>query len=312
MPKPLGDEAVLLETKGGITMRYLSLLVLLVALLISAQISTARSEKQKGAVLYVKVQSENFRAEPNGQKLGVLNQGTPVTVLESKGDWVKVSVQGWIWKASTTSDLVSLSKAITQGTGAHGGRLTYTVVDEKIYDKPIKTQIEQRIVVSGVPTKAELEADILKRYRAAKARRGFRYHNPATNIYIYVYGTKQQARAGQGLWIGMVAMGLSDKGEPRVLINEERLAALSQAPEERFGLPEQERKKVFREIAAAEDRATREAMARVSDSQFRKQIELERKLEEKYTAEVARKYNLTEDQLLKISVEGVEKGWPAP
>lgn len=188
--------------------------------------------------------------------------------------------------------------------------VTYTVVDDKIYDKPIKTQIEQHIVVSGVPTKAELKAEILKRYRAATARRGFRYYNPATNIYIYVYGTEQQARAGQGLWIGMIAKGFSDKGEPRVLINEERLAALSQAPEKRFGLSEQRRKQVFREIAAAEDRATRGARARVPDSQIMKQIDLERELGKKYKAKVAQQYGLTNDQLLKITLEGVTKGWP--
>ena len=197
-------------------------------------------------------------------------------------------------------------------TTALAAGVTYTVVDEKISDKPIKTQIEQHIVVSGVPTKAELEAEILKRYRAAAARRGFRYYNPATNIYIYVYGTVQQARAGQGLWIGMIAKGFSDKVEPRVRINEQRLAALSQAPEERFGLSEQRREKVFREIAAAEDRATRDAMARVPDSQIMKQIDLESELVEKYKAKVAQQYGLTNDQLLKITVEGWEKGWLAP
>lgn len=152
--------------------------------------------------------------------------------------------------------------------------VTYTVVDEKIYDKPIKTQIEQHLVVSGVPTKTELEAEIRNLYRTATARRGFRYYNPATNIFIYVYGTKQQARAGQGLWIGMIAKGFSDKGEPRVVINKDRLAALSQAPEERFGLSQQRRKQVFREIAKAGDRAIREARARVADSEIMKQIEL--------------------------------------
>ena len=195
---------------------------------------------------------------------------------------------------------------------ALGARVTYTVVDEKIYDKPIKTQIVQHIVVSGVPTKAELETEILKRYRAARARRGFRYYNPATNIFIYIYGTEQQARAGQGLWIGMIAKGFSDKGEPRVLINEERLAALSQAPEVRFGLSEQRRKQVFRETAAAEDRATRDARARVPDSQIMRQIDLDRELAEKYKAKVAQQYGLNNDQLLKITVEGVKKGWPAP
>lgn len=197
-------------------------------------------------------------------------------------------------------------------TAALAAGVTYTIVDENIYDKPIKTQIEQHIVVSGVPTKAELEAEILKRYRAATARRGFRYYNPATNIYIYVYGTEQQARAGQGLWIGMIAKGFSDKGEPRVLINEERLAALSQAHEVRFGLSEQRRKQVFREIVSAEDRATRDAMARVPDSQIMKQIALERELGKNYKSKVAQQYGLTNDQLLKITVEGVKKGWPAP
>ena len=190
--------------------------------------------------------------------------------------------------------------------------VTYRIVEEKIADIPLKTQIEQHIVVSGVPTKAELEAEVLKRYRAAAARRGFRYHNPATNIYIYVYGTEEQARAGQGLWIGMIAKGFSDKGEPSVIVSAERLTALSQAPEERFGLSEERRKQVFREIAAAEDRAMREAMARVPDSQINEQINLEREHEDKYKAMIAQQYGLTDEQLLKITVEGVKKGWVMP
>ena len=75
-------------------------------------------------------------------------------------------------------------------TTALAASVTYTVIEENIYDKPIKTQIEQHIVVSGVPNKAEVEAEILKRYRVAAARRGFRYYNPATNIFIHVYGSK--------------------------------------------------------------------------------------------------------------------------
>ena len=194
----------------------------------------------------------------------------------------------------------------------YAGDVTYTLVDEQIYDKPIKTQIEQHIVVSGVPSKANLKAEILKRYRAAIARRGFQYHNPATNIYIYVYGTKEQARAGQGLWIGMLAKSYSDKEVPEVLVSDERLAALSALPEKRYGLSESKRKQVFREIAKAEDRATREAMARIPNTQIMKQIDLERKLTDKYKAEVARKHGLTKDLLLKISAEGVKNGWPAP
>jgi hypothetical protein len=205
----------------------------------------------------------------------------------------------------------SVKEQVTTAAGS-AGDVTYALVNEEIYDKPIKTQIAQHIVVSGVPSKAGLEAEISKRYRAALNRRGFRYHNPPTNIYIYVYASQEQARAGQGLWVGMLAKSYSDDGDPRVLVNEDRLAALSSVPEQRFGLSEAGRKQVFREVAGAEDRATQEAMARVPDSQIIKQIELERKLAKKYKAEVARRHGLTEDHLLKIIVEGVKKGWPAP
>ena len=96
------------------------------------------------------------------------------------------------------------------------------------------------------------------------------------------------------------------------MISQERLAALTQTPENRFGLSETLRKQVYREIAAAEDRGTREAMARVPDSRIKEQAKLEDALQEKYKAELLRKYKLTQDQAGKIVLEGAQKGWPAP
>ena len=43
-----------------------------------------------------------------------------------------------------------------------------------------------------------------------------------------------------------------------------------------------------------------------------KQIALERELRENYKAKVVQQYGLTNDQLLKIGVEGMKKGWPPP
>lgn len=213
-------------------------------------------------------------------------------------------------QANTTNSALA---PVVPGKASPATRATYAVVREEVYDVPLKTQIVQQIVVSGVPTETELRAEIFKRYRSAKARRGFRYHNPATNIYIYIYGTKEQARAEGIRWIGMLAISKGDKGEPRVLIDEGRLAVLSQKPEDRFGLSEQKRKRVFREIAAAEDRATCEAEAQVPNpwgmKQLEKQAGLTHKLQEKYRAGIERKYSLTDEQLLKISVEGVTMGW---
>src|SRR5258706_16302212 len=106
----------------------------------------------------------------------------------------------------------------------------YKIVLEEMQDIPIKTAIVQHIVVEGVPTQAALKAELMDRYRAALARRGFRYYNPATSIGIYIYASKEQALAGRGLWIGMIDKVPSDSSEPQADINTDRLAALSQAP----------------------------------------------------------------------------------
>jgi len=84
-------------------MRY-SLITLLL-LLVSVQVGIVIAQAKKGAFIYVKVESENLRDTPKGQKLGTLAQGTQLMVLETKGNWVRVSVEGWIWQLSTTSDL---------------------------------------------------------------------------------------------------------------------------------------------------------------------------------------------------------------
>ena len=197
-----------------------------------------------------------------------------------------------------------------EAVGAAGKRVVYTMFDESISDTPIKTQIEQHIIAQGIPSPEGVAGEIRRRYAEAKARRGFRYHNPASNIYIYVYGSEEQAGAGQGLWIGMIAHGPADNGDPQVQISEMRLAALSAKSEERFGLSEEVRKGVFREIAAAEERATQEAMKRVPDSRIMEQIELENELGGEYKRALARKYKVSEEQLQEIRLEGVQKGWP--
>ena len=140
--------------------------------------------------------------------------------------------------------------------------LTYTVVDEVFSDKPFRTLIKKYIVVSGIPTEAELESKLNDTYQAILAdAKGGHYYHEVPDVFIYIYGTEEQAQAGN-LWIGMLAKTALDKTLD-VRINESRLAALSQAPEERFGLSEQRRKQLFRAIVSAEDRAECIALERI-------------------------------------------------
>ena len=62
---------------------------------------------QRGGTVYVR-KAENFRLEPKGDKIGVLEKGTSVIVLEDSRNWVKVRVEGWIWKDSLTDSKVAV------------------------------------------------------------------------------------------------------------------------------------------------------------------------------------------------------------
>lgn len=96
-------------------MRYS--VITLPLLFVSVQVGTGIAQEQNGELLYVKVESENLRAAPDGEKLGTLAQGTQLTVVETKGNWVRVSVEGWIWLASTTDDLASIAEAAVTREG---------------------------------------------------------------------------------------------------------------------------------------------------------------------------------------------------
>lgn len=43
---------------------------------------------------------ENFRAEPNGTRLGSIRPGTVLGVAGTDGRWVQATLMGWIWNAS--------------------------------------------------------------------------------------------------------------------------------------------------------------------------------------------------------------------
>ncbi len=53
---------------------------------------------------FVKVQSENLRIAPSGEVIGKLSAGTKITSIREEGNWVKIRVEGYIWKPSLSDD----------------------------------------------------------------------------------------------------------------------------------------------------------------------------------------------------------------
>jgi len=63
----------------------------------------------QGGTLYIKTSKENLRNGPNGSRIGEIQAGTKVELVEKKPNWVKVQLTGWIWEASLTSDSTMVS-----------------------------------------------------------------------------------------------------------------------------------------------------------------------------------------------------------
>ena len=168
----------------------------------------------------------------------------------------------------------------------------YQVIGEETYDAPVKTQVVLKILVPGDTSEASLDALLRELYSSVAARRGYKYHNTPTNVFVYAFTSREFAESGMGQWIAMLAKTRSDS-EPKVSFNEAQLAQRSATPEAKFGLSEDERKEFFKEIVRVEDetegRATDDAKERLAEE-----------------------YGVTRQQLDEIGVEGVLKDWPFP
>ncbi len=203
---------------------------------------------------------------------------------------------------------------------------TYDVVDRNTYDAPIKSQIELHAVVSGTLTELGLKQLLQKLYDEANATRGFKYHGgKPTHVFIYLYTSRDHFKSGMGQWIAMLSkIGQNSRVDTQV--KTELISQLDAKPEVKHGLPESKRKEIFRAIVTAEDRAHADAQRMYplpdplkpgysqakASAQVMKQAEALNTLSEKYKAEVAKRYGITEEQLRDISVEGIEKNWPMP
>ncbi|NQS90560.1 hypothetical protein HQ584_12320 [Patescibacteria group bacterium] len=134
----------------------------------------------------------------------------------------------------------------------------YSVLNEDVYDAPIKTQVTLNILVSGEILEPGLRALLNQLYSSIKTRRGFKYHDSPTNIYIYAFTSKERAESGMGQWVAMLQKSYDDV-KSTISINERQIAQLGAESEKRFGLSEEKRKEIWKELILVEDRARKEA-----------------------------------------------------
>lgn len=220
-------------------------------------------------------------------------------------------------------------KAITKRLSSY----TY----QELVKLPIDKRMEYRVVVSPTikenqvrPTIEKIIADITSK------------DNDIDEISLFLYSDKELANGmydvARATWapggrLGNITPEIArsnDRTDYKITIqiarNLEQYLQQRAKSEQKFGFTEAKRRRIFKEIVAVEDKAQAEADRKypisgrtvwgLSKSELRSQIDknidLMRHLEKQYKKELSKKYGLTQEQLKKISLEGVVERWPMP
>ena len=101
--------------------------------------------------------------------------------------------------------------------------LAHTLIDRKVDDGPLKTQVELRVLATGRPiTAGSLRKLLMALYEDTVQQTGFKYREHASSVYIYVFAQKGQ---GGSDWVGRLQKSHSDD-QPRMEVDEDRLSRL--------------------------------------------------------------------------------------
>jgi len=138
------------------------------------------------------------------------------------------------------------------------GIMEITLLNEDFSESPAKTQIVRNLIVSGSLSEINLRDLMNDQFQELLNWDNIQYHDEPTHIFIYAYVTIEHAEAGMGQWIAMLSK-IGAGQEPSIQVNERQLAYINTEPEERFGLIEEERRKIYQELFVAERKASREA-----------------------------------------------------
>jgi len=214
----------------------------------------------------------------------------------------------------------------------------YTV--QEISNLPMNKRMWYRIIVSPKIKENEVRTTIEKIISDITQK-----DDDIDEIILFLYSDKELSDGpydiGKATWapkgkLGNITPEIAKSNnrssyETTIQIKENLEEYLSQRgkSEDKFGLTEEERRKFFKEIVAAEDRANSEAeklypidsnnpafwdgntfLQDKFKANMNKNMDKADELMEKYRAEVRIKYNLTEEQSSEITIEAFQEGWP--
>jgi len=208
---------------------------------------------------------------------------------------------------------------------------------QELVSLPIDKRMEYKVVVSPEIKENQVRSTVEKIIADITSK-----DNDIDEISLFLYSDKELANemydVARATWapngkLGNVTPEIAKtnnrnnyKLEIQIAENLEQYLQKRAQSEEKFSLTEAERRQIFKEIVAAEDRAWAEAERKypvsgratwgLSQSELGSRIDkstvLAQQLGDQYEDELAKKYGLTREQLKEVIYESIEERWPMP
>jgi len=198
--------------------------------------------------------------------------------------------------------------------------LKYSVIEEDISDTPLKTQVSMNILLEDIENVTEEKLEILLNYLYNQqiSRKGFKHHDHPNTILIYAYVTKEKSDAGMGQWVAMISK-MYDDTKPDFDISETQFNSLTATEQEKWGLTQKQRQKIWDKIIYAERNAQKEADKKhpldkpgITQDDMIKNGKVMEKFKIKYEDDIAKEYKIEQSIIDSVGLEGVIGGWSFP
>jgi hypothetical protein len=169
--------------------------------------------------------------------------------------------------------------------------VTYKQLDEDVFDRGHMTKVTTSLLLEDGITKPNIEALLRKLYRKTAARSDFQYHPHPTDVAIFAYLTREHAESGMGQWVAMLEK-TPQESEPVIRFDDVQLDLLHEPPVMRFGLSDEQRRAIFRDVTQERDIAqggTRDTTV--------------------WRDSISRRYKISRLDLDSLVAEGMQKHW---
>ena len=134
--------------------------------------------------------------------------------------------------------------------------LKYIEIKNEIFNIGVN-HLDERVIIEDSNITDQKIKDLMQYlYSKAIDRPEFSNHQIA-DISIFIYTDKEKASVGN-LWIGMLQKDQNEL-EPKIQISDVQLKSLTDKPEEKFRLTEDQRKEIYYQMSVIEKKASDEA-----------------------------------------------------